>query len=82
MDWPPGLVVSSLELIETYVAEGFGLGAVVQVPGIKLGAGVRQIPLPNFTPLNIGIIWNGAASSLTESLVAAFQSHAQTFTSA
>lgn len=82
VDWPPGMVVSSLELIETYVAEGFGFGAVVQVPGMKLGPGVRQIPLPDFAPLKIGIVWNGAASPLTESLVAAFQRYVQTFMTA
>lgn len=80
VDWPPGLVVSSLELIEAYVAEGFGFGAVVQVPGMKLGPGVRQILLPDFAPLKIGIVWNGVASPLLESLVAAFQRYVQTFT--
>ena len=79
VDWPPGLVVSSLELIETYVAEGFGLGAVVQVPGIKPGPDVRLIPLPDFAPLKVGIVWNGTASPLVASLVAAFQRYVQTF---
>ena len=80
VDWPPGLVVSSLELIETYVAEGFGFGAVVQVPGMKPGAPVRQILLPDFAPLKVGIVWNGTASPLVASLVAAFQRYVQTFT--
>jgi len=78
VDWPPGMVVSSLELIETYVAEGFGFGAVVHVPGMKPGPGVQLIPLPDFPPLKVGIVWNGAASPLTESLVAAFQRYVQT----
>jgi DNA-binding transcriptional LysR family regulator len=82
VDWPPSMVVSSLELIETYVAEGFGFGAVVRVPGMKLRSGVRLIPLPDFPPLKIGIVWNGAASSLTESLVVAFQRYVQTFATA
>ena len=82
VDWPPGMVVSSLELIETYVAEGFGFGAVVCVPGMKLGSGVRLIPLPDFAPVKIGIVWNGAASALTESLVAAFQGYVRTFAEA
>ncbi len=75
VDWPPGLVVSSLELIETYVAEGFGFGAVVQVPGIKPGAAVRLIPLPDFAPLKVGIVWNGTASPLIQSMVTAFQGY-------
>lgn len=79
VDWPPGLVVSSLELIETYVAEGFGFGAVVIVPGIKPGTGVRRIPLPDFAPLRVGVVWKGSASALVEALVAAFQRYVQTF---
>jgi DNA-binding transcriptional LysR family regulator len=51
VDWPPGMVVSSLELIETYVAEGFGFGAVVLVEVMKLAPGVRLIPLPELPPL-------------------------------
>jgi len=78
VDWSPGLVVSSLELIETYVAEGYGLGAVVVVPGLKPSPGVRQIPLPEFAPLKMGIIWSGTASPLLQSLIAAFRHYVQT----
>lgn len=78
VDWPPGLVVSSLELIETYVAEGFGLGAVVVVPGMKPGAGVRQIPLPDFEPMKVGAVWNHSASPLVKTLVSAFQRYVAT----
>ena len=79
VDWPPGLVVSTLELVETYVAEGFGFGASVIVPGLKPNDQVRQIPLSDFPPLMIGAVWAGTASPLVQTLVSAFQRYAQTF---
>jgi DNA-binding transcriptional LysR family regulator len=79
VDWPPGLVVSSLELVETYVGEGFGLGACVVVPKLKPSEQVRQIALPDFPPLRVGTVWSGTASPLVQSLVCAFQSYVQTF---
>lgn len=80
VDWPPGLVVSSLELIETYVAEGCGFGAAVVVPGVKPPAGVRQLPLPGFAPLRVGAVWNGTASPLVQTLVTAFERYVQGLT--
>ena len=80
VDWPPGLVVSTLELVETYVAEGFGFGAGVVVPELEPNDQVRQIPLPDFPPLMIGAVWAGTASPLVQTLVSAFQRYAQTFT--
>ena len=82
VDWPPGLVVSTLELVETYVAEGFGFGTGVIVPELKPIDQVRQIPLPDFPPLLIGAVWAGNASPLLQTLVATFQRYVQTFASA
>ncbi len=79
VDWPPGLVVSTLELVETYVAEGFGFGAGVVVPDLEPNGQVRQIPLQDFPPLMIGAVWAGTASPLVQTLVSAFQRYAQTF---
>ena len=48
VDWFPGMEVSSIALIETYVAGGFGIGVSVQVPNGKLPPEVRMVPLPDF----------------------------------
>src|SRR5262245_14887292 len=40
VDWFPTFEVSSLELIETYVSNGFGIGVSVQVPKAKLSPNV------------------------------------------
>jgi DNA-binding transcriptional LysR family regulator len=60
-DWFPSIEVGSLKLVETYVAEGYGIGLFLDVPGNKLPAGVRAIPLPGFTPLDYGLVWQGRA---------------------
>lgn len=76
VEWMPSLVVSSLELIETYVAEGFGFGVSVRIPGVKHSATVRWLPLPDFDPLEVGIIWGGRESELVRSLIEACEKQA------
>src|ERR1035441_3453783 len=45
VDWFPSMEFSSVDLIETYVANGFGIGLSVQVPNTKLLPTVRRLPL-------------------------------------
>ncbi len=66
VDWFPSVEVSSIDLIETYVAGGFGVGVSVQVPRGKLSPRVRALSLPGFTPVGLGILWRGKASALIE----------------
>ncbi len=73
VDWPVGLEASSLELISSYVANGYGIGLSVALPEITTRPGYRVLPLPHFPPLEIGLLWSGAPSPL----VAAFQIEAQ-----
>ena len=54
--------VDSLKLVETCVAEGYGIGLFLDVPGHTLASGLRAIPLPDFTPLDYGLVWRGRAS--------------------
>src|SRR5690349_16007643 len=44
VDWFPSIEVSSIDLIETYVANGFGIGLSVQVPNGRLSPDVRSVP--------------------------------------
>ena len=69
VDWAPAMVVSSMELIETYVTKGFGFGASVIVPGIKEPTGVRRIPLPGFEPLAVGTVWSGTPTPLMRTFI-------------
>lgn len=57
--WEPALEVSSFDLLETYVAEGFGLGLSVAIPGRPPRAGLRALPLPGFAPVVVAAMWAG-----------------------
>jgi len=79
VDWFPGLEVSSVDLIETYVASGFGIGVSVQVPGAKVAANVRVIPLAKFAPVILGVLWRGKTSALLQAFLDEFQLRAKRF---
>ena len=57
--WLAKVEVNSLDLIQNYVAQGFGIGIAVDIPGGKLVPGVRRIPLTGFPPLRIALIHQG-----------------------
>lgn len=57
--WEPALEVSSIDLIETYVAEGFGVGLAVSIPARPPRCGVRAVPLPGFAPVVVAALWAG-----------------------
>jgi DNA-binding transcriptional LysR family regulator len=77
VDWFPGIQVSSLDLIETYVANGFGIGLAVQVPHPKLSPKVRAIPLPDFAPVILGALWHGKTSVLLQAFLDEIQLRAK-----
>lgn len=79
VSWPLSIEANSLDLIETYVAEGFGIGVTVSVPGRKLSTAVRALPLPGFGPLTLAVLWRGALSPLHQSVVEECVARAQEF---
>lgn len=77
IDWFPSIEVSSLDLIQTYVAHGFGVGIAVQIPGVKIGPGARIVPLPDFPKVAVGALWRGRATPLIQLFVEALQQRAR-----
>ncbi len=73
VDWFPSVEVSSIDLIETYVASGFGIGLSVLVPKAKLAANSRVVPLPGFAPVILGALWRGKSSALLQAFLAELQ---------
>jgi DNA-binding transcriptional LysR family regulator len=77
VDWIPGIEVSSIQLIETYVANGFGIGLGISVPKAKLHPEVRAIPLAGFGTIEVGAIWRGKMTPLIKSFVDESQNRAR-----
>jgi DNA-binding transcriptional LysR family regulator len=77
VDWFPSIEVSSLDLIETYVANGFGVGLSVQVPNPKISPKVRPVPLPDFAPVILGALWRGKTSALLQAFLDEIQLRAK-----
>jgi DNA-binding transcriptional LysR family regulator len=66
VDWFPSIEASSVDLVETYVANGLGIGMSVAIPKKPLSANVRALPLPGFPPVVIGALWRGRTTPLLQ----------------
>jgi len=78
IDWPSGMEMNSLDLIDNYVSSGFGIGLSLKLPQAKRTSGVKLLPLNDFPNVGIGALWRGQLTPLGESLVAHLKQHANT----
>ncbi|MDE2713371.1 MAG: LysR family transcriptional regulator [Verrucomicrobiota bacterium] len=76
IDWPIGMELNSTDLINTYVANGFGIGISVDLPGERKNKGVKLLPLEDFPTITIGCLWRGQLSPVGQTLVKLLQTHA------
>ena len=78
-DWFPSIEVSSIDLIETYVANGLGIGLSVLVPKTLPPSEVRALPLPktDFAPVTVGALWRGKSSVLLQAFLDELQLRAK-----
>ena len=76
ISWPVSFEVSSLDLIETYTADGFGFGVTVDVPNQPPRKGVRALPLDGFEPIQVAVLWAGPSDPVIETLVTALKTYA------
>ena len=77
VDWFPSLEASSADLIETYVANGLGVGVSVAIPKKAPHANVRALPLPGFPPVIIGAMWRGRTTPLLQAFLSEMQTRAR-----
>ena len=79
VDWFPSIEVSSIDLIETYVANGLGVGLSVQVPKAEIPANLQALELPkkDFAPVVVGVLWRGKTSALLQILLDELQVRAR-----
>lgn len=77
VEWFPGIEASSVDLVETYVARGLGIGVSVAVPKKPFHPNVRALPLPGFAPAVIGALWRGKTTPLLQACLAEAQVRAK-----
>ncbi len=77
VEWFAGIEVNSTRLIESYVENGYGIGAAVTTPDFKAPAGIRAVPLPNFPPIVIGAAWIGKLSPIARQFLHELQAEAK-----
>ena len=76
VEWFPSIEASSVDLIETYVAKGLGIGVSVAIPGKTLSPLVRALPLKGFKPVNLGALWQGRRTDLVDAFIESLESAA------
>ena len=60
MEWTTKIEVNSVDLVETYVRRGFGIGLSVSIPKATTPAGLRTLPLgQGFEPVTLGVLFQG-----------------------
>ena len=82
VDWFPSIEVSSLDLIQTYVSNGFGIGIAVQIPGVSIVPAARIVPLPSFPKVAVGVLWRGRISPLVQAFLDLLQARARSLAKA
>jgi DNA-binding transcriptional LysR family regulator len=68
VDWLGGMEMSSVEMVQTYVASGYGFGVTVHVSKLKLHPKVRAVPLEGFEELTFGMLWQGRRTSVLDNM--------------
>ena len=69
MDWFGGIELSSVELVQTDVETGYGIGVTVDLPKMKYHPTLRMLPLEGFEPVTFGMLWQGRRTSLLDALI-------------
>src|SRR5262249_50323817 len=77
MKWESRLEMTSIELVESYVVQGFGVGLTLLVPGRSYIPEVRVLPLPGFPCVPVGLIWRRDPAPVTEALIQAMEREAE-----
>jgi len=77
VDWFSGIEVSTVDLVETYVANGYGLGVTVGVPKAKIHPQVRVLPLDGFPMTVFGVLWQGRRTPVMEVFLKSVQQEAR-----
>jgi DNA-binding transcriptional LysR family regulator len=78
LHWEPEIIVNQLELVQSYVSEGFGYGVYAEVPGLRLRKTVRRIPLPDFPKITIGFLHRAYVNPMAQRFMNSAKDFAET----
>jgi DNA-binding transcriptional LysR family regulator len=78
VDWFSGIEVSTVEMVQTYVANGYGIGVTVHVPKMKYHSRVRPILLEGFDLVTFGVLWQGQRTVVLDALFKLLERAART----
>ena len=74
VDWFSGIEVSTVEMVQTYVAHGYGIGVTVGVPKKNYHPQVRALRLDGFPMPTFGVLWQGRRTVLLDALFKTLES--------
>ncbi len=68
VEWRPEIEAGSLDLIEHYVRQNYGVGLSVRLPGMRLSPKLRILEMPDFPSVPVGILWRDNEDKLVRAL--------------
>jgi DNA-binding transcriptional LysR family regulator len=77
VNWATVVEVSSMDLIPIYVSLGFGVGLSIKIPRAKVAKDLKLLPLPNFPPLVVAVLWQKNLSRSNAAFLAEIKQRAQ-----
>ena len=77
VDWFTGIEVGTIELVETYVTNGYGIGLSVAIPKTKHKPHIRHLALEGFPPATFGVLWQGKLQPITQAFLTCIQEAAK-----
>jgi len=80
VDWFTSIEVSTVQLVETYVASGCGIGLSVAIPNTKPSKELRALPLEGFESVTFGVLWQGKPTVVLEGFLDTIQQMARAIT--
>jgi len=69
VDWPQTIEASSMDLVTRYVANGYGIGLSVSLPGMAQPPQVRVLPLDDFSAVEVAALWNDEPTPLVRAVL-------------
>jgi DNA-binding transcriptional LysR family regulator len=77
VDWFTSIEVSTVELVETYVANGHGIGLSITVPVARQNPQLRSLSLDGFKPVTFGALYHSKPAPIVQSLLEAIRQAAE-----